>query len=411
MKAKSQWNKIPKIKTSLQVYIIVTSNNVVKYNANASMSEATTILQFTPTAVKMIENKAAVVVGTQALSKNENENKVCECEAKIRAFMRMLRVGEGTGEIMKSYNKKEKRTVYIPHDFEKGYTTAFGGNKIVNLNDHPRINYGGSTAAGAYQVMGYTWDDNTFKLKRKEYKISSFSKENQDKFAVVLMKYHPGCAELINLIISNQTEQAIRKCASRIWASLPEKGDNSRYLFKGKPQPVTPMKEVLEHYQLFLKEELSNKSPIYLEKGFLKEFGYDCCKNNPNSTTNKAGYDIEKAVNHINNNAEPKSISKCALYVRQAINAGGINNLSGHAYEYYDTDKLVKVGFKKIGTDIESIQLKKGDIAAFASVKGHTYGHLAMYNGIQWVSDFKQNSFWVANQYSIEKKYAIYRWE
>ena len=122
-------------------------------------------------------------------------------------------------------------------------------------------------------------------------------------------------------------------------------------------------------------------------------------------------YDIEKAVEYVNNNAETKSLGKCARYVREAINAGGITNIYGHATEYFDTDKLVKYGFTKIGTDLDSINLIKGDIAAFGSVKGHPYGHIAMWNGTNWVSDFKQKSFWVANQYSVEKKYAIYRWK
>ena len=39
--------------------------------------------------------------------------KKCECEEKIRAFMRMLRVGEGTGEIIKSRDKKTKEIIYI----------------------------------------------------------------------------------------------------------------------------------------------------------------------------------------------------------------------------------------------------------------------------------------------------------
>jgi predicted chitinase len=127
-------------------------------------------------------------------------------------------------------------------------------------------------------------------------------------------------------------------------------------------------------------------------------------------TKKKEKYDIDAAVTYIIDNAEPKSLGKCAKYVRLAINEGGISNIYGHATEYYDTDKLVKYGFTKIGTNLDSIQLKKGDIAAFGSVKGHKYGHIAMWTGTQWVSDFKQKSFWVANQYSIEKKYAIYRW-
>ncbi len=211
--------------------------------------------------------------------------KKCECEAKIRAFLRMLRVGEGTGELIKSFDKKTKQTVYIEHDFEKGYTTAFGGNHIDDLSDHPRINYGGSTASGAYQVMGYTWDDANFSKKRKDYGINSFSEEDQDKFAILLLKEHPGCSQLIDLIIKDQTEKAIRDCASRIWASLPEKGDNSRYLFKGEPQPVTPMKTILEHYETFLKDELKDVSKLHLKKGFLKDFGIKCnCGKSESST-------------------------------------------------------------------------------------------------------------------------------
>lgn len=133
-------------------------------------------------------------------------------------------------------------------------------------------------------------------------------------------------------------------------------------------------------------------------------------KNQDSKTKENGRYNIDAAVAHIIDNAEPKSLGKCAFYVRKAINAGGINNIYGHAKDYYDTDKLVKYGFTKIGTDLDSIQLKKGDIVAFAAVKGHPYGYIAMWTGTQWISDFKQKDFWVANQYSVEKKYAIYRW-
>ena len=121
-------------------------------------------------------------------------------------------------------------------------------------------------------------------------------------------------------------------------------------------------------------------------------------------------YDIEKAVEHLNKQAKSKSIERCALYVRQAINAGGIFGLRGDAMTYYNEKKLEIAGFTKIGDDINSIELKKGDIVAFAAVKGHSYGHIAMWNGEQWVSDFKQKSFWVAPQYEKEKKYVLYRW-
>ena len=65
------------------------------------------------------------------------------------------------------------------------------------------------------------------------------------------------------------------------------------------------------------------------------------------------------------------------------------------------------INYQYLNVMDENIELKKGDIAAFASVTGHKYGHIAMYNGTQWVSDFRQNSFWVATAYSKEKKYSM----
>lgn len=345
------------------------------------------------------EGITPTTVASNPQKKEKNKNK-CVCEERVRAYMRMLRVGEGT-------------------EGESGYTKLFGGKNFTepphskNMSDHPQIQvywytkkngkkvY--SSAAGAYQVMGYTWNDKDMLAKRKKYKITDYSKENQDKFCIVLFKdKRPG---MLNLILQGKIEEATKNFGSYEWASLPP----GRY-----GQPMKTMKEALSLYEKYYKEELNGVSDLHLKKGFLKDFGITQCMCKENiknvAVEKKKTYDIDKAVAHINNNAEKKSIGKCALYVRQAINAGGIYNLSGHAKEYYDTDKLVKLGFTKIGNDINSIELKKGDIAAFAAVKGHPYGHIAMYNGTQWVSDFKQKSFWVAAQYSVEKKYSIYRW-
>lgn len=33
---------------------------------------------------------------------------------------------------------------------------------------------------------------------------------------------------------------------------------------------------------------------------------------------------------------------------------------------------------------------QKGDIVVFDAIKGHKYGHICMYNGVQWVSDFSR---------------------
>lgn len=248
------------------------------------------ILYATAKLPDMVENKGAVKVGRETLSKKgENENGVCECEAKVRAYMRMLRVGEGTGELIKSskYNKETKKNeiVYISNDFEAGYTKLFGGDNFTksphnkDMNSHPQIpvywytKKNGekvySSAAGAYQVMGYNWNDRDMINKRKAYSVIDFSAEGQDKFCVILFEHKR--AGMLDLIIKGDIKGATEKYGSFEWASLPP----GQY-----GQPIETMEKALELYNQFYKEELAGRSPLHLKKGFLKEFGKSCCGEN-----------------------------------------------------------------------------------------------------------------------------------
>lgn len=124
----------------------------------------------------------------------------------------------------------------------------------------------------------------------------------------------------------------------------------------------------------------------------------------------KSKFDIEKAVTALNTNAEPNSIGRCARYVRMAINAGGVatpsNPVSAKDYKGY----LETLGFKQVSTT----SYEKGDIAVFESFQGkskfHEHGHIQMWNGTQWVSDFKQRDFWAGSDYRTYKPgHVIYR--
>ena len=294
IKAKLQWDRISQKLPSRTVCAVVTDEkDVILYNGSKTANGGVAITKKSAL-LGLAEYKSAVLVQKSESSKKDNKNGICEAEARVRAFMRMLRVGEGTGELIKSWDKKTKEITYINHDFEKSYSTAFGGNKILDLSDHPKTNYGGSTAAGAYQIMEYTyawlggskleWTGKYFKILdvyesyhdyRKKYNIKDFQPESQDKLCVCLMKDKKG---LIELIVDNKIENAIRKYGSLIWASLPCEGDNSYYDFQGKPQPATPMKKCIEHYNKFLTTELAGVSNLHLKKGFLKEFDYSCCE-------------------------------------------------------------------------------------------------------------------------------------
>ena len=185
------------------------------------------------------------------------------------------------------------------------------------------------------------------------------------------------------------------------------KGANKKANGANSDQQIKEICKLIGKNTKFGKSKNHEEKVIFFKNKSSKTFKTNECKFKQQKAKK---YDIEKAVEHLNKKAKSKSIERCALYVRQAINAGGIFGLNGHAMTYYNEKKLEIAGFTKIGDDINSIELKKGDIVAFAAVKGHSYGHIAMWNGEQWVSDFKQKSFWVAPQYEKEKKYVLYRW-
>ncbi|ELY6247686.1 hypothetical protein SNQ22_004124, partial [Cronobacter universalis] len=92
-------------------------------------------------------------------------------EARVRAFLRMIRNCEGT-------------------EGEDGYERLFGGESFIKdyrktFDTHPQITVKKknkktglvyiSSAAGAYQVMGYTWSDPYTIILREKYGINDFT--------------------------------------------------------------------------------------------------------------------------------------------------------------------------------------------------------------------------------------------
>ncbi|MCC3216153.1 peptidoglycan DD-metalloendopeptidase family protein [Chryseobacterium sp. X308] len=263
--------------------------------------------------LEMEKVKSAVGVDKTQPSNKSKDEKVCECEARVRAFIRMLRVKEGT-------------------DTENGYTTQYSGKQFSDLSKHPEevITSGkySSSAAGAYQIMTDTWKNLTgyYQDKNKnwhysekldyskKYNITSFDQESQDKFCLVIMKhnyiqdrsdsfYNPVVwkdkkkkirdtvkeeklkewrkrfkgkqGDIIQMIINNDIKKAAL-ISSLCWASLPD----SPYGQQSSSYTFDMVKAI---YEKNLKEELIEPSKeLHLKKGFLKEFGYGCCESNDN---------------------------------------------------------------------------------------------------------------------------------
>ena len=56
---------------------------------------------------------------------------------------------------------------------------------------------------------------------------------------------------------------------------------------------------------------------------------------------------------------------------------------------------------------IKNYKAKKGDIIVIENSNEHFWGHIAMFNGNQWISDFKQKNM---NPYKKNYNYKIYRY-
>jgi muramidase (phage lysozyme) len=268
IKQKINWGDI-KDKLQLQtIYAVVRENDnkgKVLYFSKGDFSKAVLTIIKESELPNRPENTTPAKVDPPPVPKDKEG--VCECEAKVRAFMRMIRVGEGTPT-------------------RKGYGMLFGGTYFTDFSKHPeKVIHGGkyySSAAGAYQMMDFKWWElNGFELTSspykktgkyfesrnlaKKYNISDFSQESQDKYCIIILKHTiPGTIELIR---KDRIKEAMTK-ANGIWASLP----GSKH-----GQPTQAMNTAIAKYKGYLAEELAGNSELYIKKGFLKEFGYDCC--------------------------------------------------------------------------------------------------------------------------------------
>ena len=130
------------------------------------------------------------------------------------------------------------------------------------------------------------------------------------------------------------------------------------------------------------------------------------------------GFNIPLAVAKLNAQASPTynadEPALCAQYVRQAIAAGGLsqfnspqvmdNGQSANAKDYGPF--LIRAGFQTVPAS--GYSPIAGDIKIFDAVSGHPFGHIQMYNGTRWVSNYMQNS--EPPPAYASASYTIYRW-
>jgi len=144
-------------------------------------------------------------------------------------------------------------------------------------------------------------------------------------------------------------------------------------------------------------------------------------------------WNVVNAVKHLQDHKAESSQGKCAKYVREAIEAGGLTlkrpseRWPGDGPSACDYGgSLEQVGFEVFYDNTQENLLcqayhpVKGDIAVFMPIESsqengininrRKHGHIQMYDGVRWISDHAQHNFFAGSDY-VKKwgRFRIYR--
>lgn len=141
----------------------------------------------------------------------------------------------------------------------------------------------------------------------------------------------------------------------------------------------------------FINFTQSSGGGIFGDKGITTQLDPGLFKKNPN------GWDIKKACEWLHSHSSTTSQHACAKYVRMAIEAGGVSTDGRPNWAWKYIDYLPNIGFEFIGKvsrdKMKTFNAQPGDIAVYQKNGDPSVpGHICMWTGVQWTSDFKQSN-------------------
>jgi hypothetical protein len=111
----------------------------------------------------------------------------------------------------------------------------------------------------------------------------------------------------------------------------------------------------------------------------------------------------------MDDHALSRSSHHCAMYCRLGMEAAGLSTQdrprSGDAADY--GPYLLRHGAQVVPTDGYAPQV--GDTVVFDKTPQHPYGHIELYDGQRWVSDFMQHNFSPYRDAASTPPFTIYR--
>lgn len=114
------------------------------------------------------------------------------------------------------------------------------------------------------------------------------------------------------------------------------------------------------------------------------------------------GFDKQVFATSLRQNALPPfGDGKCAHFVREALEAAGADT-TGHPVSAKDWGPtLLRAGFTVV-TDAPYVA-ELGDVVVIQPTSRNLHGHIAGFDGRNWISDFVQQEMWPGPAYRQEK--------
>jgi len=156
--------------------------------------------------------------------------------------------------------------------------------------------------------------------------------------------------------------------------------------------------------------------------GFVENGAQQGAQQGEGAQRNPEGWNRDRSVQSLRDNAEPGYTGNCGTYVRQALQEGGIpwgNGPGGNPRHAADFGgELQRQGFDSLASGSvtgrgtpDGYTPQSGDVIVFDRVPGHSSGHVAMYDGTNWISDTNQGRDPVSSNAYVRNQggYTAYR--
>ena len=297
---------------------------------------------------------------------------------KLVAFLREAGVITGTTKIAQNQAALDAQARFIMWEMKNTHKNV--GGRFLS---QPNISYAAGVRMIGKEYIAWRIDDPVYATK---------GAKSRDGFYNMLVK-QLGTGTTVTPTSSARPGVSAAELAKNTMAPVPtgsktkSKGDGSGVYKNANTTPASSPAAVVA------KEAVDRTKPAVTPAGtntVLKpDSGKDTSKGgaSPGANTRPA-----KAAAYARSRAAGKSRGECAKYVRLALQSGGGYKFVGWpvAAGDYANGMMTQMGMVQID---HNAPRQVGDVMVINKNNRHPYGHIQIYDGRAWISDFVQNTW------------------